>query len=128
MGHLNYTELGNPGYNNVDSSTGNCHNNPDWDDNLLNTGDFQNLLLHSKETYWSGTEYPTLHDAWRFRFDYGNQDYGDQHNPSYGLALRSGQVVNSAIPTLSEWGQILLVVMLGINALWLTRRRRVTSM
>ena len=119
MGHLYYTELGNPGYEHM--SGGSCQADPAWS-SLQNTGPFNNLIA---SWYWSGTEYaPVLDDAWYFLFANGNQyGVGGIGSSGYGLALRSGQVVSGSIPTLSEWGQILLVVMLGVSALWMKRRR-----
>ncbi len=119
MGHLYYTELGNPGAEHM--SGGTCQTNLDWS-SLQNTGDFQNLIA---SWYWSGTEYAAnLHYAWYFGFTSGVQFYyGIVGDGGYGLALRSGQVVSGSIPTLSEWGQILLVVMLGVSALWMKRRQ-----
>ena len=49
MGHLYYTELGNPGFRDGAS----CEYNPDY--GLHNTGDFQNLVAAA--WYWSSTEY-----------------------------------------------------------------------
>ncbi len=34
-----------------------------------------------------------------------------------------GKCKDNAIPTLSEWGQILLALMLGVSALWISRKR-----
>ena len=119
MGHLYYTELGNPGYRYM--SGGSCQTNLDY--GLQNTGPFQNLIVSN---YWSGTEYSDdPPHAWYFYFEDGSQDRGDTaaNYNGYGLALRSGQVVNGSIPTLSEWGQILLVVILGVSALWIKRRQ-----
>ncbi len=119
MGHLYYTELGNLGYEHM--SGGSCQSDPGY--GLQNTGDFDNLFA---AWYWSGTEYATTSDyVWIFGLISGGQfSYSDiGAGVGYGLALRSGQVVSDSIPTLSEWGQILLVVMLGVSALWIHRRR-----
>ena len=126
MGHLYYTELDNPGYQHLDG--GSCVANPAGSSSppfgLQNTAPFQNLVT---SFYWTGTEHAAVpNDSWFFNFYYG---YQDRHSASivghdgYGLALRSGQVVSGSIPTLSEWGQILLVVMLGVSALWMKRRQ-----
>ena len=119
MGHLFYTELGNLGCKDTSCNpSSGCQTGY----GLQNQAPFQNLIA---SRYWSGLEYaanPAY--AWLFTFDIGYQYYDfDQLHNGYGLALRSGQVVNGSIPTLSEWGQILLVVMLGVSALWMTRRR-----
>ncbi len=85
MGHLYYTELGNPG----ERSGGSCQHNPAWS-SLQNPGPFQNLKA---SWYWSGTEYAASPDGdWGFYFGSGNQ-----YRPilrAVGLALRSGQIVN----------------------------------
>ena len=121
MGHLFYTELGNLAF--VDTSCNSAQ--PNW--GLLNTGDFQNL---SSFWYWSGTEYGVNPaDAWSFMLHYGNQRNFDKANAWFGLAIRSGQVNDSnvPIPTLSEWGQILLVVILCVSAFYINRKRQLLT-
>ena len=90
MGHLYYTELGNPA------------GAP-----LTNMGDFTNL---QPGPYWLGTESepssdlsdpvlviwgpedgPYTGDAWLFDFDYGNQNAYDKRFSFYALAVRPGQ-------------------------------------
>ena len=110
MGHLYYDEFGLPSVC--------CRSDSD-----LDLHGFSNLIAL---WYWSGTLYaPYPVNAWHFNFTSGNQNYFHDliYDDGYGLALRSGQVVRGSIPTLSEWGQILLVVMLGVSALWMKRRR-----
>jgi len=122
MGHLYYTELGNPGHTHM--SGGSCELNSTWSFvppyELQNIESFQNLIA---SWYWSGTGYAANPDnAWHFHFDGGYQgNYGGIVTSGYGLALRSGQVVNGSIPTLSEWGQTLLVVMMGVSRLGVTQ-------
>jgi len=114
MGHLFYDELGNQGF--FDTSY-----NYQSPYGLQNTGPFEHLAA---TWYWSGTgnaAHPGT--AWLLHFYYGHQGlYAIINSNGYGLVLRSGQVVSGPIPTLSEWGQILLVVMLGVSALWMKRR------
>ena len=113
MGHLFYDELGNPGR--YDTS---CNQQSPY--GLQNTGPFEHLIAG---WYWSGTGHAAYY-AWYFSFPSGYQGtFNINYDHEYGLALRSGQVVSGSIPTLSEWGQILLLVMLGVSALWMTRRR-----
>ena len=81
MGHLYYTELGNP------SGAGGGL--------LNNTGPFTNLQAGA---YWSGTEYPpnTIY-AWFFHFKDGYQGigpywYGKNASYGYGIAVRPADV------------------------------------
>ncbi|MEA1921465.1 MAG: IPTL-CTERM sorting domain-containing protein [Pseudomonadota bacterium] len=103
MGHLYYAELGNLGE--YDSS---CSSQAGY--GLQNTGDFNNL---HESWYWSGTEFtavPVPAAAWVFIMSQGGQvRYITTGTGTYGLAVRGGQVVvNDAIPTLNEWGLIVL--------------------
>ena len=129
MGHLYYIELGNLGYN----STTDCSTEqPGW--GLQNTDPFQNL---HPAWYWSDTDYGAdLDYAWSFSFSpFGPGSQYAHHKGStgeisggYGLAIRTGQVVvNDSIPTLSEWGQILLVVILGLSAFYINRKRQLLA-
>ena len=75
MGHLYYTELGNPAYG-----------------PLTNTGPFTNL---QSVTYWSGTECPPFPNpfwtkAWYFYFGSGLQDFGEKYTLLYAWAVRPG--------------------------------------
>ena len=83
MGHLYYTELGNPS----GISGGN---------QLNNTGPFSNLR---PSHYWSGTEYAFDPDkAWGFGFNVGVQgkDYSNGKGYyNYALAVRPGDVSTS---------------------------------
>ena len=132
MGHLFYTEFDKPGRNHL--SGGECVPNPDWIStsavDIQDTEPFQNLYA---TWYLSGTAYaatdpppPGGLSFWGFSFWNGYQregNYGPFSGDGRGLALRNGHVDNASIPTLSEWGQILLVMLLGLSALWVHRRR-----
>ena len=122
MGHLFYTELGNIGSINPDGSANTNPGAPDYF--LQNTGDFGHL---NPVLYWSDTTYvsfPTFY-AWRFQMNIGYQDNGDMTWPGgYGLAVHSGQVIfNGAIPTLNEWGMIVLsLFLLGLGYIAIRRQ------
>jgi len=110
MGHLYYTELGNPGY--LDTS-----GNNQSEYGLTNTGDFEHLIA---DWYWSGTEYAEdPSSAWGFGMSYGVQANYFKDYPHYGLAVRSGQV--SAVPVP---GAIWLLGSGLIGLLGIRRRRK----
>lgn len=99
MGHLWYTELGNPA------------GGP-----MTNTGGFQNLLAND---YWSGTEYaPDAFYAWEFRTNFGHQAPYGKGNLHYAMAVRGGDV--AAIPE-PETVTLMLAGLAGLAAM--TRRR-----
>ena len=88
MGHLYYDELENLGMVATDGTSP----QPSW--GLNKTGDFTQLIA---SWYWSGTEYAADSGyAWVLGIHYGGQNNDLKDYPSYGLAVRSGDV--SAIP------------------------------
>ncbi len=81
MGHLYYTELGNPA------------GGP-----LSNTGPFTNLQAN---LYWSGTEFASpiiLNSAWVFTFVSGFQDEIGKDSRFYAWAVRDGDVARVPEP------------------------------
>ncbi len=97
MGHLFYTELGGVAGNDITTA----HN--------ANYSLFSNL---QSVFYWSGTEYaPDPAFAWLFGTNGGTQDYAPKGNYLYALAVRTGQVTVTPLPT-SAWlfGSGLLVL------------------
>jgi subtilisin family serine protease len=84
MGHLFYNKLGGV----AGSDIGTTHN--------ANYNLFQNIV---SGPYWSGTEYaPDTDFAWIFSFYNGTKFYGGKGSEIYALAVRSGDVTNSACP------------------------------
>ena len=121
MGHLFYAELGNLGCKDTSCNpSSGCQTGY----GLQSIVPFQNLI--AAWWYWSGTYATNMSGACYFSFNQGSQGYVDINDDGCGLALRSGQVVYSSIPTLSEWSQIMLVVMLGICAFYINRKRQLT--
>lgn len=90
MGHLWYTELGNP--------TG----------STPTTGVFSNLQL---VPYWSGTE-SNVSDAWYFSINNGGQSATSKINGYYALAVRFGQLETSTVPEPSTY--VLMCLSLGV--------------
>jgi hypothetical protein len=109
MGHLWYTELGNPtngGY-------------------MTNSGGFQNL--QSDFTYWLGTAF-SINDAWNFYPLIGTQNLNGKTGLAYAFAVSDGSVGRSTeevVPsgTVPEPESILLALT-ALGALALARRRR----
>ena len=70
--------------------------------------------------YWSGLEYSPDNDfAWRFRIDWGLQDFGDGSDKNaffYALAVRPGDVAGT-VPAPGTLG------LLGLAVLGLAMRR-----
>ncbi len=107
--------LGNP--NQLDNNCSAC---------LVNTVPFSNF--QSDYTYWSGTEFqPFPGDVWYFLATGGIQSYISKGEQGYVWAVRSGPVAPpaapTAVPTLSEWAQILLALSLMGMAGWYWQRR-----
>ena len=105
MGHLFYTELGNPGYKDTSGD-------PQSEYGLINTGEFDNLVA---DQYWSGTTayysdcFGTgLDDFWGFNMRNGLQGVMFEGACAQGLAVRSGQVYEAAPAPVPEPGTILL--------------------
>ena len=86
--------------------------------------------------FWSGSSYvPVPANAWYVCFGSGFTNAGNKSNGSYVRLVRGGQFFDSfdvqaippatptAIPTLSEWGVILLAGMLGLLGIGVMRRR-----
>ncbi|RJO60161.1 DUF1566 domain-containing protein [candidate division WS5 bacterium] len=82
MGHLWYTELGNP----------------EWSFNMpRDFSDFQNIK--SDDRYWSGTQYASnTANAWYFFTYLGTQDFNNKGLYAYGIAVRPGDVVAAPEP------------------------------
>ncbi len=87
LGHLWYGSLGNIAF--MDTS-GN-YPQPGWQGQNFNKGPFTNL---EGVFYWSGTEYAVspFDRAWAFFALDGDQSAALKDRPSYGWAVRSGQV------------------------------------
>jgi len=99
MGHLWYTELGNPA------------GGP-----MTNTGRFLNLLSND---YWTGTDYaPDLNAAWEFRTNFGHQGPYYKTNLHYAMAVRGGDV-----PAIPE-PETVTLLLAGLVALAAIRRCR----
>jgi PEP-CTERM motif len=103
MGSLYYTDLGLTAGSGV---TG------------LNATQFPFTTLHA-DWYWSGTELTNFHNVldWELDFSSGNQDGGFETNPSYALAVRSGQLV--VVPEPSTY----FLMAIGLGLVGYARRR-----
>jgi hypothetical protein len=86
--------------------------------------------------FWSGSSYvPGPSGAWFVGFGNGGTNAGNKAVSPYVRLVRGGQIFDSfdaqaippaaptAIPTLSEWGVILLAGMLGLLGIGVLRRR-----
>jgi hypothetical protein len=78
--------------------------------------------------FWSGSSYvPLPTHAWKVSFHSGFTGADAKAGDGYVRLVRGGQFVDSfdaqAIPTLSEWGVILLAGMLGLLGIGVMRRR-----
>ena len=114
MGHLFYTELGNPGFKGTDGVV-------PFEYGLKNTGDFVNLVDY---WYWSGTDFAASSSSdWVFGMQYGEQTTWGNSSPNLGLALRSGQV--NAVQPVPEPATMLLFSagLVGLAA-FRTRRKQ----
>ncbi len=105
LGHLFYEELGNVGYYDI-------FGNPDqpgwWQ---VNTGDFENFILN---WYWFGTETAQFPgSAWGFYMGSGEKLAGGKESLDYAIAVRSGQVTYSSVPTPGA------IILLGAGLLWI---------
>ena len=110
MGHLYYTELGN------------VAGGP-----LTNTGPFINVQTYS---YWSCTVYaPNPSQAWVLDFTNGTQGADGMTNARNAWAVRPGARLQStgnatSVPTMTEWGMIIFIVLAGIGSVYYLRRQR----
>jgi hypothetical protein len=83
MGHLYYTELGNPAVTSLPLPP-----------LITNSGPFTTI---SQYYYWSGTErFSNSYDAWFFYFNNGNQALGNKENHNVAWAVRPADV--AAVP------------------------------
>lgn len=112
LGHLYYTELGNTGFQDINGAFQNGYG-------LTQTGDFHNLISN---WYWSGTEsVEAPGTAWYFTNLYGYQSRNYESEYYFGLADRSGQVVEVApVPEPSTF----ILFGAGIAAVAFLRRRK----
>ncbi len=111
MGHLFYEALGGKAVESIFNQSG------DTAAEQTNLALFKNVQSYY---YWSGTEYAqSTNNGWYFYTDDGLQNYGDEGNSMYALAVRPGDVT-AAVPE----PQTLALVLIGLTGALVARRRR----